>query len=60
MMFIPFVGHLISGAFYLWFVYETTWPAQWIWFTSIYNIFGGYAVLQIAMYGYIGDVTKPE
>ena len=30
---------------------------QYLWFQSIYTLFGGYSVLQIAMYGYIGDVT---
>ena len=57
LMYIPFCGHLISGAFYLIFIYFTQWPAQFLWITNVYVFFGGYSVLQIAMYGYIGDVT---
>ena len=58
LMYIPFCGHLISGAFYLIFIYFTQWPAQFLWITNVYVFFGGYSVLQIAMYGYIGDVTS--
>ena len=57
LMYIPFLGHLISGGFYLTFIYFNQWPAQYLWIANIYVLFGGYAVLQIAMYGYIGDVT---
>lgn len=57
LMYLPFIGHLISGTFYLLFIYFSQLPAQWLWFTNIYNLFGGYTVLQIAMYGYIGDTT---
>lgn len=57
-MFLPFLGHVISGSFYLLFVYFDQWPAQYLWITNVYNLFGGYTVLQIAMYGYIGDVTN--
>jgi hypothetical protein len=60
LMYLPFVGHLISGGFYLLFIYFDQWPAQYLWITNIYNLFGGYTVLQIAMYGYIGDVTTTK
>ena len=60
LMYLPFFGHVLSGTFYLVFVYFDTWPAQLLWVSSIYNLFGGYVVLQIAMYGYIGDTTTPK
>ena len=60
LMFIPFFGHLISGGFYLAFIYFSQWPAQYLWISNIYTLFGGYSVLQIAMYGYIGDVTAEK
>lgn len=59
-MFLPFLGHVISGTFYLAFIFFHQWPAQYLWITSVYNLFGGYTVLQIAMYGYIGDVTNDK
>ena len=31
---------------------------QVLWLCNIYTLGGGYTVLQIAMYGYIGDVTN--
>ena len=39
------------------FVYFEQWPAQYLWLSNVYVLFGGYSVLQIALYGYIGDVT---
>jgi hypothetical protein len=60
LMYLPFVGHLISGGFYLLFIYFDQWPAQYLWITYIYNLFGGFSVLQIAMNGYIGDVTTTK
>merc|ERR1719464_2230925 len=39
------------------FVYFEQWPAQYLWLSYVYVLFGGYSVLQIALYGYIGDVT---
>ena len=52
-----FEGHVLSGGFTLIFLYFKTWPAQLLWLTNLYTFFGGYSVLQIAMYGYIGDTT---
>ena len=60
LMYLPFFGHLLSGGFTLIFLYFKTWPAQYLWLTSLYTLFGGYSVLQIAMYGYIGDVTTDK
>jgi hypothetical protein len=60
MMLLPFLGHILSGIFYFCFLYFDTWPAQLLWVTNIYVIFGGYTLLQIAMYGYIGDVTNSK
>ena len=57
MMFLPFVGHIFSGGFSLLFLYFNTWPVQLLWIQNVYILFGGYSVLSIAMYGYIGDVT---
>ena len=59
-MFLPFVGHIISGGFSLIFLYFDTWPVQLLWLQNIYILFGGYSVLQIAMMGYIGDVTNDK
>ena len=57
LMYIPFIGHIVSGGYLLVFLYFETLPAQYLWFQYIYTLCGGYTVLQIAMYGYIGDVT---
>ncbi len=57
LMYIPFCGHVLSGTFYLLFLYFDQLPAQYLWISNIYYLFGGYTVLQIAMYGYIGDTT---
>ena len=57
LLFLPFVGHVFSGAFVLFFIYFDTWPVQLMWISNIYYLTGGYSVLQIGMYGYIGDVT---
>jgi hypothetical protein len=57
-MLLPFLGHVISGIFYFAFLYFKSWPAQLLWVTNVYVLFGGYTLLQIAMYGYIGDVTN--
>ena len=58
LLFLPFVGHVFSGAFVLFFIYFDTWPVQLMWISNIYYLTGGYSVLQIGMYGYIGDVTN--
>ena len=59
-MFLPFVGHVLSGGFMLIFIYFQTWPAQYLWISNIYYLTGGYTVLSIGMYGYIGDVTNDK
>ena len=56
-MYLVFLGHALSGGFALAFIYFKNWPSQYLWVLNIYNIFGGYPVVRIAMYGYIGDVT---
>ena len=58
MMYLPFLGHFLSGIFTISFVYFKSWPAEYLWFSYSYVLFGGYSVLQIAMYGYIADVTN--
>ena len=58
LMYLPFLGHFLSGIFTILFVYFESWPAQYLWLSYSYVLFGGYSVLQIAMYGYIGDVTS--
>ena len=58
LMYLPFLGHFLSGIFLILFVYFESWPAQFLWLSNVYVLFGGYSVLQIAMYGYIGDVTN--
>ena len=57
LMYLVFLGHALSGGFALAFIYFKNWPSQYLWVLNIYNIFGGYPVVRIAMYGYIGDVT---
>ena len=57
LMYLVFLGHAISGGFALAFIYFKNWPSQLLWVLNIYNMFGGYPVVRIAMYGYIGDVT---
>ena len=56
-MYLVFIGHTISGGFTLVFIYFQTWPSELLWVVNVYNLFGGYPVIRIAMYGYIGDVT---
>ena len=56
--YLPFLGHFLSGLFTILFVYFESWPAEYLWFSYSYVLFGGYSVLQIAMYGYISDVTN--
>ena len=58
LMYLPFLGHFLSGLFTILFVYFDSWPAEYLWFSYFYVLFGGYSVLQIAMYGYISDVTN--
>ena len=48
----------LSGGYILAFLYFDFLPSEYLWGQYIYTIGGGYTVLQIAMYGYIGDVTK--
>ena len=59
-MYIPFFGHILSGIYLLVFVYFENLPSEYLWIQWVYCLFGGYTVLQIAMYGYIGDVTNSE
>ena len=60
LLFLPFVGHLLSGGFMLIFLYFNTWRSQMLWISNIYYLTGGSTVLQIGMYGYIGDVTTAK
>ena len=60
LLFLPFVGHLLSGGFMLIFIYFNTWRSQMLWISNIYYLTGGSTVLQIGMYGYIGDVTTAK
>ena len=60
LLFLPFVGHLLSGGFMLIFLYFNAWQSQMLWISNIYYLTGGSTVLQIGMYGYIGDVTTAK
>ena len=60
LMYFVFLGHAISGLFVILFVYHDTWPAQFLWISNIFMLFGGYLVLQTAMYGYVSDTSKKE
>ena len=35
-------------------------PPTVLYLTSVYQFFGGYTLLSIAMNGYVGDVTTPR
>ena len=59
-MYIPFLGHIFSGSVPLLMLWFTNWPPQVLWMSYVYGFFGGYSVLQIAMYGYIGDITNQK
>ena len=58
LMLLPFLGHIISGVLQILNIYFDRWDARLIWLKETYIFFGGYSLLNIAMYGYIGDVTK--
>jgi len=60
LMYVPFSGHIFSGVIPLLFLYYKHWPPQVLWLVNIYTLGGGYTVLQIAMYGYIGDITNQK
>ena len=60
LMYIPFFGHILSGGYILAFLYFDFLPSEYLWGQYIYTIGGGFTVLQIAMYGYIGDVTNSK
>ena len=59
-MYIPFLGHILSGIYMLIFLFFENLPSEYLWIQSMYCFFGGWTVLQIAMYGYIGDVTNSK
>ena len=58
LMLLPFLGHVISGVLQLLNIYFERWDARLIWLKETYIFFGGYSLLNIAMLGYIGDVTR--
>jgi len=60
LMYLPFIGHFLSGIVPILVANLKSAPPQLLWLTNIYIITGGYTVLQIAMYGYIGDVTNTK
>jgi hypothetical protein len=51
---------MLSTVVYIINVAATSWPAQLIWLNYVSIFFGGFSVLNIAMNGYIGDVTAPQ
>jgi len=60
LMYIPFLAHLVSNLVPFFVVYFDSWSPKYLWLTNIYVLGGGYSVLSIAMYGYIGDVTNQK
>jgi len=60
LMYVPFTGHLLAGLVPIAFLYFPTWPPQVLWLMNIYTLCGGFAVLQIAMNGYLADVTNQK
>ena len=60
LMLTPFLGHILSGVLILLNIHFTQWDARMLWLSETYVIFGGYTLLSIAMYGYIGDVTSAK
>jgi len=59
-MVVPFIGHIISGTLMILNIYFEQWDARLLWLSNVYILFGGYTLLNIAMYGYIGDVTTTK
>ena len=57
---LPFIGHVLSGIVPLLVLYFETWPPTVLYLTNVYQFFGGYTLLSIAMNGYVGDVTTPR
>ena len=57
---LPFVGHLLSGVVPVLVVYFESWPPTVLYAANLYNFFGGYTLLVIAMNGYVGDVTTAK
>ena len=39
---------------------EQSWPPAVLYAANLYNFFGGYTLLVIAMNGYVGDVTTAK
>lgn len=58
LMYIVFIGHALSGGFTLVFINQTNWSSQYLWIANVYNLFGGYPAIRVALYGYIGDVSN--
>ena len=56
---LPFIGHVFSGVVPLLVVYFDSWPPTVLYLTNVYQFFGGYTLLSIAMNGYVADVTTP-
>ena len=42
------------------FILPKSWPPTVLYAANIYNFFGGYTLLVIAMNGYVGDVTTAK
>ena len=57
---LPFIGHVFSGIVPLLVLYFEEWPPTVLYLTGVYQFFGGYTLLSIAMNGYVGDVTTPR
>ena len=59
-MLTPFLGHILSGVLILLNIHFSHWDSRFLWLSECYVLFGGYSLLNIAMYGYIGDVTSAK
>ena len=57
---LPFIGHVFSGVVPLLVLHFERWPPTVLYLTGVYQFFGGYTLLSIAMNGYVGDVTTPR
>ena len=57
---LPFIGHVLPGIVPLLVLYFERWPPTVLYLTGVYQFFGGYTLLSIAMNGYVGDVTTPR
>lgn len=57
---IPMLGSIIAQVIYILNVYFSSARAEYLLFSNIYSLFGGYTTMIIGTYSYIGDTTSPS